>query len=46
MTIFVKVINQYGTDNQKSLLGDAHTDWNDEVYRTRFRYRQQPQPRR
>ena len=26
---FVKVINQYGTDNQKSLLGTAHTDWND-----------------
>lgn len=33
---FVKVINQYGTDNQKSLLGTAHTDWNDEVYRTAF----------
>ena len=33
---FVKVINQYGTDYQKSLLGTAHTDWNDEVYRTAF----------
>ena len=33
---FVNVINQYGTDNQKSLLGDANTDWNDEVYRTAF----------
>lgn len=33
---FVKVITQYGTDNQKSLLGTAHTDWNDEVYRTAF----------
>ena len=33
---FVSVINKYGTDNQKSLLGDANTDWNDEVYRTAF----------
>lgn len=33
---FVNVINQYGTDNQKSLLGTANTDWNDEVYRTVF----------
>ncbi len=33
---FVNIINQYGTDNQKSLLGDANTDWNDEVYRTAF----------
>ena len=33
---FVNVINQYGTDNQKSLLGTANTDWNDEVYRTAF----------
>ena len=33
---FVNVINQYGTDNQKSLLGNANTDWNDEVYRTAF----------
>ena len=33
---FVSVINKYGTDNQKSLLGTAHTDWNDEVYRTAF----------
>ncbi len=33
---FVSVINKYGTDNQKSLLGDAHTDWNDQVYRTAF----------
>ena len=31
---FVNVINQFGTDNQKSLLGTANTDWNDEVYRT------------
>lgn len=33
---FVNVINQYGTDNQKSLLGNGNTDWNDEVYRTAF----------
>ena len=33
---FVNVINQYGTDSQKSLLGNANTDWNDEVYRTAF----------
>ena len=33
---FVNVINQFGTDNQKSLLGIANTDWNDEVYRTAF----------
>lgn len=33
---FVNVINQFGTDNQKKLLGTANTDWNDEVYRTAF----------
>ena len=33
---FVNVINQFGADNQKSLLGNANTDWNDEVYRTAF----------
>ena len=33
---FVGVINRYGNDRQKALLGDAHTDWNDEVYRTAF----------
>lgn len=33
---FVNVINQFGTDSQKSLLGTANTDWNDEVYRTAF----------
>lgn len=33
---FVNVINQFGTDNQKSLLGTANTDWNDEIYRTAF----------
>ena len=33
---FVNVINQYGSANQKLLLGTANTDWNDEVYRTAF----------
>ena len=33
---FVNVINQFGTDNQKSLLGTANTDWNDEVFHTAF----------
>ena len=33
---FVNVINQFGSANQKSLLGTANTDWNDEVYRTAF----------
>lgn len=33
---FVNVINQFGDANQKSLLGTANTDWNDEVYRTAF----------
>lgn len=33
---FVNVINQLGDANQKSLLGAANTDWNDEVYRTAF----------
>ena len=33
---FVNVINRYGSANQKSLLGTANTDWNDEVYRTAF----------
>ena len=33
---FVNVINQFGSANQKSLLGTANTDWNNEVYRTAF----------
>ena len=33
---FVNAIKTHGTDNQKSLLGDANTDWNDQVYRTAF----------
>lgn len=33
---FVSVINSQGTDAQKALLGDADTDWSDQVYRTSF----------
>ena len=33
---FVNAINTYGTATQRSLLGTANTDWNDEVYRTAF----------
>ena len=31
---FRSVINAHGTDAQKALLGNANTDWLDEVYRT------------
>jgi len=33
---FIDVINSRGTDNQKALLGNANTDWNDEIYRAAF----------
>ena len=33
---FVDVVNTEGSDAQKALLGDADTDWNDEVFRTAF----------
>ena len=33
---FRTVINEHGTDAQKALLGDANTDWADEVYRNSF----------
>lgn len=33
---FIDVVERYGTDRQKSLLGDARTDWNDEIYQTAF----------
>lgn len=33
---FVDVINRLGTIDQKALLGDANTDWNDEVYQPAF----------
>jgi iron complex outermembrane receptor protein len=30
------LIDSTGNDNQKSLLGDSNTDWQDEIYRTGF----------
>lgn len=31
---FINVINTNGTDEHKALLGNASTDWNDQIYRT------------
>ena len=33
---FIDVVNANGTETQKALLGDADTDWNDEIFRTAF----------
>lgn len=33
---FVNLINTQGSDAQKALLGDADTDWNDEIYHNAF----------
>lgn len=33
---FIGIVNELGTDRQKSLLGDSRTDWNDEIYQTAF----------
>lgn len=33
---FINIVNQYGTEHQKSLLGDYRTNWNDEIYQTAF----------
>ena len=33
---FVNVINSLGSTDQKTLLGDANTDWNDEIYQLAF----------
>lgn len=33
---FVNLVNTKGTAAQKALLGDANTDWNDEIYRSAF----------
>ena len=33
---FVSIVNARGTDNQRALLGNADTDWNDEIYKTAF----------
>jgi len=33
---FINVINTNGTDAQKALLGDANTNWNDQIYHPAF----------
>lgn len=33
---FIQIVNENGTDRQKSLLGDSRTDWNDEIFQTAF----------
>lgn len=33
---FIGVVNANGTDRQKSLLGNARTNWNDQIYHTAF----------
>lgn len=33
---FINIVNQYGTEHQKSLLGNYRTNWNDEIYQTAF----------
>lgn len=33
---FIGIVNELGTDRQKSLLGDSRTDWNEQIYQTAF----------
>lgn len=33
---FIDVVNSDGSEAQKALIGDANTDWNDEIFRTAF----------
>ncbi len=33
---FIDIINSRGTDAQRALIGNANTDWNDQVYHTAF----------
>lgn len=33
---FINVVNQYGNADQRALLGDASTNWNDQIYQTAF----------
>lgn len=35
-TEFINVINNHGNDAQKALLGNANTDWNNQIYRPAF----------
>lgn len=33
---FIGIVNELGTEHQKSLLGDTRTDWNDQIFQTAF----------
>lgn len=33
---FISIVNELGTDRQKSLIGNTRTNWNDEIYQTAF----------
>lgn len=33
---FIGIVNELGTDHQKSLLGESRTNWNDLIYQTAF----------
>lgn len=33
---FIGIVNELGTERQKSLLGESRTDWNDQIYQTAF----------
>lgn len=33
---FIQTVNSLGTDRQKSLIGSARTNWNDEIFHTAF----------
>ena len=33
---FIGIVNELGTDRQKSLLGNSRTNWNDQIYQTAF----------
>ncbi len=33
---FIGIVNELGTDRQKSLLGNSRTDWNDQIYQLAF----------
>lgn len=33
---FIDVVNTYGSDAQRALLGTASTDWNDEIFKTAY----------
>ena len=33
---FIGIVNELGTEHQKSLLGDTRTDWNNQIFQTAF----------